>query len=369
VKISVFILWASICLVSLSCSEQASIIQPGTMLYDTGGNPINAHGGGIIKVDDWYYFYGEYRVKDDFEASSGVSCYRSQNLIDWDFEGIVLKKTDDTTSLLRRGCIIERPKVLYNAKNDNYVMWFHHELYQQGYDAALTGLAISQNPKGPFIYQRSLRPNAGHWPLNYPDSLIYVEFPNYDRKTENKKWKKSVIDGLYLKRDFESGQMARDMTLYEKDGVAYHIHSSENNQTLHISELDQNYTDFTGKYIRVLPGGANEAPGIFEQGEELFMITSGCTGWKPNAARLSSANDIMGEWRYHGNPVSGTELQIAKTFHSQSTFILPYGNQIILMADRWNPQNIPASEYVWLPISFDDSLPVLTWHDEWSLDK
>jgi hypothetical protein len=59
--------------------------------------------------------------------------------------------------------------------------------------------------------------------------------------------------------------MARDMTLFVGvDGKAYHIHSSENNQTLHVAELTDDYQNFTRKYTRVLEGKANEAPAIFK---------------------------------------------------------------------------------------------------------
>ena len=48
-------------------------------------------------------------------------------------------------------------------------MWFHHELKGQGYKAALTGVAVSDNITGPYKYIRSLRPNAGVWPVNFPE--------------------------------------------------------------------------------------------------------------------------------------------------------------------------------------------------------
>ena len=39
--------------------------------------------------------------------------------------------------------------------------------------------------------------------------------------------------GLFVKRDLQGGQMARDMQLFvDEDGKAYHIYSSEDNLTL-----------------------------------------------------------------------------------------------------------------------------------------
>src|SRR4051794_13219223 len=37
----------------------------GTQFTDTGGNGVHAHGGGVIKVGDYYYWFGENRNPDD----------------------------------------------------------------------------------------------------------------------------------------------------------------------------------------------------------------------------------------------------------------------------------------------------------------
>lgn len=112
-----------------------------------------------------------------------------------------------------------------------------------------------------------------------------------------------MVDGCWLARDIQTGQMSRDMTLFVDDnGKAYHIFSSEENQTLHVAELTDDYLYHSGKYARILPGGHNEAPAIFKKDGTYWMITSGCTGWAPNAARLSKAQNIFGPWTTVGNP-------------------------------------------------------------------
>lgn len=183
--------------------------------------------------------------------------------------------------------------------------------------------------------------------------------------------KDSVIaDGLYVRRDLKTGQMSRDMTLYvDDDQKAYHIYSSEENKTLHIAELTDDYLDYTGKYYRIDPAGWNEAPSLFKKDGRYYMITSGCTGWNPNPARLLVADHICGPWkRLPDNPAIGADAET--TFHSQSTFILPAPGRkeaFIFMADRWKPANAIDGRYVWLPIVFENGLPVLKWLDEWDL--
>ncbi|NQU86893.1 MAG: family 43 glycosylhydrolase, partial [Mariniphaga sp.] len=186
----------------------------------------------------------------------------------------------------------------------------------------------------------------------------------------SEEWILAVDDGLFVQRDFEKGQMARDMTLYvDEDGTAYHIHASEENLTLHISELTDDYLGFTGKYILVQPTGHNEAPSIFKHNGKYYMITSGCTGWAPNAARLLVSDSVMGDWEYIGNPCIGKDKDL--TFHSQSTFIIPVKGKkdaFIFMADRWNPQDAIDGRYIWLPIQFNENdQPYLEWMDEWDL--
>ena len=52
----------------------------------------------------------------------------------------------------------------------------------------------------------------------------------------------------------EGGQMSRDMTLFvDDDGKGYHIYSSEDNLTLQIAELSDDYLGHTGRYIRIFP--------------------------------------------------------------------------------------------------------------------
>ena len=55
------------------------MLKNGIVWKDTQGNPLHAHGGYMIFHEGYYYWYGEDR-RDNFY----VSCYRSQNLTDWE---------------------------------------------------------------------------------------------------------------------------------------------------------------------------------------------------------------------------------------------------------------------------------------------
>lgn len=359
-----------ICL--LSCQAEKNSFFPGALWPDDQGRHINAHGGGLLYDQGCYYWFGEYKSDYTNDAKDGVSCYTSSDLYHWKNAGIALSVVfDNPNHPLAAGCIIERPKVIYNAKTHQYVMYFHHEWKGRGYSSAKVGVAVSDKVTGPYTFIKSIRPNAGCLPENMLLADTAIQVSLLDTLTSwTPLWMDYVQRGIFMLRDLKGGQMSRDMTLYvDDDGKAYHIYASEENLTLQIAELSDDYQSHTGKYIRVAPAGHNEAPSIFKKDGQYFMITSGCTGWKPNAARLLKAASIWGPWEYCGNPWQGDQADIS--FDSQSTFILPVSGKkdaYIFMADRWRPRRPSDGRYIWLPIIFENGLPVLKWQDQWSLD-
>lgn len=345
---------------------------PGQLWLDDQGKHINAHGGGILKYGDRYYWFGEAKDAHTTAALVGVNCYSSRNLYDWKNEGVALAVSDSVGSDIEKGCIMERPKVIYNKKTRKFVMWFHLELKGKGYGAARAGVAVADKVTGPYRFLRSARVNAGKYPMDF--SQADIEAMNALKAEDYKEWwtptwRKAIEKGLFLKRDFEGGQMARDMTLFvDDDGKAYHIFASEDNLTLHIAELSKDFTSHTGKYVRVAAGGQNEAPAIFRHQGMYWMITSGCTGWAPNEARMFSSKSIWGPWKQYPSPCVGEKAKT--TFDGQSTYILPVSkNLAIFMADIWRPKTPDDSRYVWLPIDYKDGVPVVEWRDKWSMSK
>ncbi len=344
---------------------------PGELWLDNEGEHINAHGGGVIYADGKYYWFGEHKSATTSRALVGVNCYSSEDLYNWKKEGVALSVVkDDETSPITVGCVIERPKVVFNEKTNKYVMFFHLELKGQGYGAAQVGIATSDQVTGPYTFVKSLRPNPGKWPVNMTKKQKKSKLTTKDFKDWwTPEWHKAVDDGLFVRRDFEGGQMSRDMTVFvDDDGKAYHIYSSEENLTIQIAELTDDYLSYTGKYTRLFPGGHNEAPAIFKYKGKYYMITSGCTGWAPNAARSAVATSIWGPWKSLGNPCVGEGSNL--TFGSQSTFILPvHGKEdtFIFMADRWRPEFHIDGRYIWLPIEMEGEKPVIKWQKEWTL--
>ncbi len=294
---------------------------------DTDGHFINAHGAGVLYHNGVYYLYGEIKKGktklvpgqnwEDYRVDAGgVSCYSSRDLVDWKNEGVALAPNDtDTASDLYIGRVVERPKVIYNKVTQQYVMWMHIDRDDYGY--ARAGVAVSEKPEGPYRYLGSVRPN---------------------------------------------GQQTRDMTLFQDDdGRAYLVYASENNNTMQVCLLAPDYLSPTMVYKRILIDQRREAPAVFRADGRYYLITSLCSGWDPNAARVAVADSMLGEWVQGGNPCVGPDS--ATTFHSQSAFVLPLGGEgvrasggerFLFMADRWNKTDLERSGYVWLPFTMRD---------------
>src|ERR1700685_2415299 len=71
--------------------------RPGELWPDTGGVPINAHGGGFLFRNGTYYWFGEFKTEGPGgnRANVGVSVYSSHDLYHWKNEGIALNVSDD----------------------------------------------------------------------------------------------------------------------------------------------------------------------------------------------------------------------------------------------------------------------------------
>jgi beta-xylosidase len=289
-------------------------------LYDTNKNLINAHGAGILYNKGIYYLFGEIKRGTTWEVpnqswedyrvpAGGVSCYSSTDLKHWKYQGIALAPVkNDPGSDIDTGKVVERPKVIYNSKTRQFVMWMHVDAKDYSYSQA--GVAVSENPIGPYHYIGSVKPNS---------------------------------------------QMARDMTLFkDDDGKAYLIYSSEQNNTMQVCLLSDDYLHPTKTYSRILVNRRREAPAIFKNDGKYYLITSDCSGWSPNAATYAVAHNILGPYKEYGNPCKGPGANT--TFQSQSTYVLPLKgkNTYLFMADRWNKTDLEKSDYLWLPLTVNN---------------
>ncbi|MDP4208456.1 MAG: family 43 glycosylhydrolase [Bacteroidota bacterium] len=279
----------------------------GTIFTDTQGNKVHAHGGGFLKSGGCYYWIGENRQNNNL-----VACYRSLDLINWEFRGNLLSRNSAPEL---ESANIERPKVIYNEETKMFVMWMHYEL-RRDYSVARCAVASSVNIEGPYTYLGSFRPEDN---------------------------------------------MSRDCNLFkDSDGKAYFISTTRNNLDMNVYELTPDYLHVKSKIATLWPGAMREAPAVVKKGDYYLMMTSYCTGWKPNQGKYAYSRSMAGPWSLFHNFGSPT------TFDTQPTCILPIegaqSTSYLYVADRWDPAEYPNSSYVFLPIIFkNDTTLEVNW--------
>ncbi len=361
-----------------SVNREENVLLPGAHWQDTDGNVIQAHGGQIQRMpvpdgqggfSEKYVWVGE--NKENGHRGNSVAVYTSEDLVHWNCCGNVLRSvpsrealdTDPYFRALYAGAttaqldhiydvlgadkVIERPKMLYNDRTGQYVIWFHSdgptEKNSYSYDVGMAGVAVSSSPLGPFRLIDRYRLNQ------CPPGQIDC-YP------------------------FSKGE-ARDMNLFkDEDGTAYITYTSENNKTLYISKLNDDYTYLSADpaeavykkdYIRLFPGSMREAP-VLMKGDNgrYYLMSSSTTGWMSNQARVWSADQLFGDWRNDGNPCRGQGAEI--TFDSQSTSLFRTVNgQWIYLGDRWNAADLSDSRYVMLPVEFEGDRLTIRWRSQW----
>ena len=351
----------------------------GVMMQDINGVNIQAHGGQIQKLGSKFYWIGEDKT-NDYKPCPGIHMYSSTDLYNWSDEGLVLKTMQSESDLSEEyfynlygdlpaetqyaiyedlwqgdgndGCVIERPKMLYNSRTKKYVIWFHADgttpstKGQSNYGKAKAGIAISDSPTGPF---------------KLLGTYLLVVDDNYSHSWDN------------------VGGHVRDMNLFQDDdGTAYVIYSSDGNTNTYIVKLDSEYTGISKSngdtpvegvdYIVTFVGNSREAPAMFKANNQYYMITSGCTGWSPNPAQYAISNSVLGEWKTIGNPC--TDDGASTTYNTQSTCVYKVDEgEYIYMGDRWYSSTLRDSRYVWLPIEFDmEGNIYIRKYSDWNLD-
>ena len=117
---------------------------------------------------------------------------------------------------------------------------------------------------------------------------------------------------------------------------------------------------------------STEAQAVCKQGGWYYLVGSGCTGWRPNKARLYRAKSLEGPWQNLGNPCRGTRPETGlgpdSTWGAQSCFLLPVAGrpgEVIAMFDIWHPANHEESRYVWLPVTFEKDRLWIDWKTAW----
>lgn len=316
-KFSSVILFFILILCFTNTFAQLNVIKPGEVWPDNLGQHIQAHGGGIIKTGKLYYWFGEDRAKDNDPAKRYVACYSSPDLTNWTFRNKVIK-TDDPAKF-GKGFVLERPKVFYNKKNKQYVMYLHMD--SANYQAARVGIAVSDKVDGDYKYLKSFRP---------------------------------------------LGEQSRDIGQFvDDDGLAYLIFE-DRAKGFHIAQLSDDYLSVEKEVCLIkapLEGGALvHYKGLY------YVIGSALTGWGANPNKYATATSLSGPWSEFKD-IAPPETN---TYNSQSTMMVKVvgtkSTTVIFMADQWRPAMQWDSRYLWMPLEIGDGKLWLPKPQDWKIN-
>jgi hypothetical protein len=293
------------------------VIHPGEPWYDTHGQRIEAHGGGITVFKGVYYWFGEDRTPSNDPEKRYVACYASHDLVHWKPRGQALALADPEH--LGPRWVLERPKVFVNSKTHKFVMYAH--LDDAHYKIARVMVAVSDRIGGPYRYVKSFR---------------------------------------------TLGEESRDIGQFvDDDGSSYLIFESRPTKGFFIARL-------TGDYLNVektsfvpapLEGGA-----LVHVGGLYYVVGSHMTGWRPNPNVYATAPSLTGPWtdfRSLADPE-------ANNYNSQSTMLLKVvgskATTVIFMGDIWHPRELWDSRYLWMPLEIKNGSMHLPAPQPWTLN-
>ena len=83
---------------------------------------------------------------------------------------------------------------------------------------------------------------------------------------------------------------------------------------------------------------------------QLYLLTSGCTGWRANPALFGTAPQMIGPWKLIDNPCVGDRAR--STYDGQATCLFKAGGRHYVLLDHWDPDDLGASGYSILPVTF-----------------
>jgi len=294
------------------------LIRPGEVWPDDRGRHIQAHGGGMLKLGDTWYWFGEDRSQGLDPDRRYVACYSSTDLAHWTFRNQVMKQADPGD--LGPRFVLERPKVFYNARTRKFVMYMHID--DARYQLARVGVAISDTVDGDYRYLTSFRP---------------------------------------------LGRESRDIGQFvDDDGTPYLIFEDRQAKGFHIAALSDDYLTVTRDVALIsapLEGGA-----VVKYEGLYYAIGSALTGWNPNPNKFATASRLEGPWSEFRD-IAPPET---RTYGSQSTLLLKVvgtkGTAVIFMGDVWKPRTQWDSRYLWMPVEIGKGELRLPEPKPWTID-
>lgn len=313
-------------------------VATGIKFMDTDGNPVNAHGGGIIKVGDTYYLHGEYFLSTTTNNYfNGFSMYSSKDLSTWKNEGIILPQ--QASGELGPDRIGERPHIIKCPSTGEFVLYAHAASTDYQTDKEVV-YATSTTVNGTYTYKGPLTDAKG------------------------------------------TTASHSDMSAFTDGDAAYVI--TESGYVYTLATDCHSWTERAANSAVNGTSGGIESPTVFKKDGTYYWVGSHKTGWRANNNFYSTAPSMKGPWTWQGYiaPVADTadKLSAERTWLSQSTWVQPVqgcqGTVYVYWGDHWygtedtkNPgKHNDQATYVVQPLVFGATVLMPTYYSNWTLD-
>lgn len=316
--------------------------------WDTAdGQPLYSQGGGIFRFADpqsgrgRYYWYGvrykgavEYRndptVTVEHAVFDAVTCYSSDNLVDWHYEGDVFTR-DEADSHGRAGWL-GRLGVAYIKEKRQYALFVQHG----NRDGAGVLIATSDSPTGRFRW---------NW---RKDMTATIGTPNTGDQTV-----------------FTDEDTGRSYLVYSYGRGRNKIYVSE----IGVRDGRIDLLDCT----QVFKGASREGNCMFKYKGKYYMCASNIYGWDGSYAYYLVAYDIRGPYLPANDMkvMKGCESDYAHVSQTGFFYTLRGTEQetVIYCGDRWADFAGNGLGYnQWVPLSFDGDEPRFNSLSSWCLN-
>jgi hypothetical protein len=318
---------------------------------DVNGEIIDAHGGCLQFFDGRFYLYGMHfgTNHNDTRPNCPLVVYSSSNLMDWTFEGNLLREQPTG--------VYYRPYVVFNPKTKKYVLWYNwYQILWKGQ----AGVAVSDSPLGPFTIVNQRARLSGSSP---GDGSLFVD----------------------------------------DDGTGYYIYTDiANDYAVRVERLTTDFMDSSGEYSDFIGYGL-EAPLLFRRNDLYYILCGPLCADCPQGAEVAveMSSSPFGPYRIGGeiNDRSGTNMLEADPgvpepelnntneyirplrkgpfIHGQETWVarIPTGEEplFIWMADGWKsaPDKTRGHDFQYwsTPLQFntDGTIQPLKYAPQWKM--
>ncbi|MCM1141375.1 MAG: family 43 glycosylhydrolase [Muribaculum sp.] len=311
--------------------------------YAVDKTPIYSQGGGVFKFINpvtgkpQYYWYGveyqeahTYIEKPDtvYESCTfeNVTCYTSDDLVNWKFENNVLTK-EELSRHAPHGWV-GRMGVAYIPEADIYAMFIQHD------DQVL--VATCDTPSGEYQWSHKIDMTSRIGTSNTGDQTVFTD-PDTGKS--------------YLVYSYGNGRNRQYVSeIGMVDGLPGLLDCHE-----------------------VCAGESREGNCMFKYKGKYYMVASNIYGWDCSYTYYVTANDIKGPY-YPTNDMQvmgGCENDYSHI--SQTGFFYTLegtkDTTIIFCGDRWAEFAGNGLGYnQWMPVSFTDSVPHLNSLSSWQLN-